>query len=89
MRADLSRREMMKAVGATALLAPHVDRASVMGLRGEGPDTPKICLEMGAGRLAASNLDEARCAASEATRCGPCAHGRATDSVGRKPNPIY
>ena len=56
MRADLSRREIMKAVGATALLAPRVDRASVMGLRGEGPDTPKICLEMGAGRLAASNL---------------------------------
>src|SRR6266487_79746 len=59
MRADLSRREMMRAVGATALLAPRVDRASVMGLRGEGPDTPKICLEMGGGRLAASDLDEA------------------------------
>ena len=41
MRADLSRREMMRAVGATALLAPRVDRASVMGLRVKVPTRPR------------------------------------------------
>jgi mannonate dehydratase len=59
MRAGLSRREMVKAVGVAALVAPRIDRASVLGLGGEGPDTPKLCLEMGGGRLAAGNPDEA------------------------------
>ncbi len=58
MNADLSRRKMIKAVGATALLTPLGD-AAVPQERGEDCDTPKICLEMGAGRLAAGNLDEA------------------------------
>jgi mannonate dehydratase len=34
-------------------------RGSGPGLRGEGPETPKICLEMGSGGLAAGQLTDA------------------------------
>ena len=46
----------MRAVGAAALLAPLVHGDAGPTLREEGPDTPKICLEMGVGRLAAGAL---------------------------------
>jgi mannonate dehydratase len=59
MKADFSRRKMMKAVGATALLTPLTRGVGVRELRGEGRDTPKICLEMGEGRLSAGSPDEA------------------------------
>ena len=58
MKADFSRRKLMKAVGATALLTPLTHGADVPELRGEGRDTPKICLEMGEGRLSAGSPDE-------------------------------
>jgi mannonate dehydratase len=59
MKVNFSRRKMMKSVGATALLTPLTHGVGVRGLRGEGGDTPKICLEMGDGRLSAGGLDEA------------------------------
>ncbi len=59
MNAHLSRRNMMKAVGATALLAPLARAAGAAVMPGEHRDTPKICLEMGDGGLAAGNLTEA------------------------------
>ncbi len=59
MNADLSRRKMIKAVGATALLTPLTHRVTVPVLRGESRDTPKICLEMGGGSLSAGEPDEA------------------------------
>jgi len=49
----------MKAVGAAALLAPLVHGDGETTLHEEGPDTPKICLEMGGGGLAASKPDDA------------------------------
>lgn len=54
----LSRRKLLQAAGAAGL-APAVANASMPGPRFEGPDTPKICLEMGAGGLAAGGFDEA------------------------------
>ncbi|HEV2491460.1 MAG TPA: mannonate dehydratase [Terriglobia bacterium] len=58
--AHLSRRAMLKAAGATAaLLTTRTLGASVPELRPEGSDTPKICLEMGGGRLAAGHPDDA------------------------------
>jgi mannonate dehydratase len=59
MKADFSRRKMMKALGTTALLTPLTRGVGVRELRGEGHDTPKICLEMGGGRLSAGSPDEA------------------------------
>jgi len=49
--AHFSRRKMMKALGTTALLTRLTHGQDVMELCGEGGDTPKICLEMGGGRL--------------------------------------
>jgi mannonate dehydratase len=54
----LSRRKMIKAATATALLAPLTHGAVSPELRGEGRDTPKICLEID-GSLSAGHLDEA------------------------------
>ncbi|HZT33362.1 MAG TPA: mannonate dehydratase [Bryobacteraceae bacterium] len=53
----MSRRAVMQAIGAAAVAAP-TSPAAIPGLRGEGKDTPKICLEMGRGALAAGTLDE-------------------------------
>ena len=57
--AHFSRRKMMKALGTTALLTRLTHGQDVMELCGEGGDTPKICLEMGGGRLSVGSLDEA------------------------------
>jgi mannonate dehydratase len=59
MNTDLSRRNMMKVVGATALLRPLPHGIAFPGRRGEDRDTPKICLEMGGGSLAAGGPREA------------------------------
>src|SRR5271167_2578639 len=59
MKAGFSRRKMIKALGTTALLTPLTYGDGVRALRGEGRDTPKICLEMGEGRLSAGSPDEA------------------------------
>ncbi len=40
---------MIKTVGATALLSPLASGAVTPGLHDEGPDTPKICLEISEG----------------------------------------
>jgi mannonate dehydratase len=59
MKTHFSRRTMMKSVGAAALLAPLAHGADAPQLGREGRDTPKICLEMGGGRLSAGSPDEA------------------------------
>lgn len=48
----------MKAACA-ATFAPLTREMAAPALRGEGPETPKICLEMGAGALAAGRPEEA------------------------------
>lgn len=59
MIADLSRRRIIQAAGATALLAPLRGGGFLPAPRNESQDTPKICLEMGGGSLAAGSLGEA------------------------------
>jgi len=59
MRADLTRRAMMKAAGLTVFLTPLADALAVPRLGHEGPATPKICLEIGRTGLAAGGEDEA------------------------------
>ncbi len=49
----------MQVAGAAALAGPVGAAASVPGPRVEAKDTPKICLEMGNGPLAAGTVDEA------------------------------
>jgi len=49
----------MKTVAATAAFAPLAHGAVSAGVRGESSGTPRICLEMGAGNLAAGSLSEA------------------------------
>ncbi len=58
MKTDLSRRELIHAAGVAALAPPLSPAADIPGPRVEGKDTPKICLEMGTGSLAAGGLDE-------------------------------
>ncbi len=58
MNEALSRRKMIKALGATALLTPLRRGLAEPELKGEGRDTPKICLEID-GRLSAGDLNEA------------------------------
>ncbi len=63
MENNWTRRDLLGAgVAATAALAaPESSRAETlpMGMKGEGPNTPKICLEIGAGGLAAGSMDDA------------------------------
>src|SRR4051794_21665014 len=60
MKADISRRNMVKAASAAALAASSkIHAAEIPGPRMEGHSTPKICLEMGTGALAAGNFDDA------------------------------
>ena len=49
----------MKAVGAAAILAPLVRGDGEPTLQEEGPDSPRICLEIGGGSLAAGMPDDA------------------------------
>ncbi|MCU1260229.1 MAG: hypothetical protein JWO80_3114 [Bryobacterales bacterium] len=53
----------MQALGGAAALSASTASAAVekppMGMKGEGPDTPKICLEIGGGALAAGGMDDA------------------------------
>jgi mannonate dehydratase len=53
----------MQSAGIAAISAPTARGATTMPPppRAEGKDTPKICLEMGAGGLSAGNIDEAGC----------------------------
>jgi mannonate dehydratase len=55
----VSRRSILQAAGATALAPSAIPAAEIPGPRLEGPTTPKICLEAGAGGLSAGGYDEA------------------------------
>src|SRR5215469_3397442 len=59
MKAEFSRRKLIQAAGAAALPFPAAAAELRSGLRHEGVDTPKICLEVGVSRLAAGAPDEA------------------------------
>jgi mannonate dehydratase len=56
-----SRRSAMKSVGMGALVLPDVLALEQNGtsMKDEGPETPKLCLEVGAGSLSARTFDEA------------------------------
>lgn len=62
---EVTRRKAIQAVGAGAAAISAAGAASAAvekvptGMKGEGPDTPKICLEIGAGSLAAGAMDDA------------------------------
>ncbi len=57
---NFSRRDLMKTAGFAAIAAAPEGRAAVASApQLEGKDTPKLCLEMGAGSLAAGTIDEA------------------------------
>lgn len=58
MKIPVSRRNVLQAAGGLALAAP-APAAESPGPRTEGPNTPKICLEMGGGGLAAGGMDDA------------------------------
>jgi mannonate dehydratase len=58
MNCRVSRRNLLKTVGAAALLSPSPRGAGLPLLRQEGLETPKICLDIN-GQLAAGHLDEA------------------------------
>jgi mannonate dehydratase len=64
MRTDLTRRNAIQAVGAVAAAlsgsaaAGAASEKAPMGMKGEGPETPKICLEIGGGALAAGGTDD-------------------------------
>src|SRR2546421_688496 len=58
MKSSFSRRRIMQAIGATALFPSMASGATAPDLPSEGRETPKICLEMGVGRLAAGPLSE-------------------------------
>jgi len=59
MKPETSRRSIIKAAGVAALAGTtSLNAAEIPGPRQEGPNTPKICLEMGGGALAAGNFDD-------------------------------
>ncbi len=55
----VSRRGLIQAAGLAALSGPAAHAAAAPAPRPEGKDTPKICLEAGAGSLAAGTIDAA------------------------------
>ena len=57
MSANLSRRALIQSAGFAAL----AQGAATPAPKPEGKDTPKICLEVGAGGLSAGAIDEAGC----------------------------
>jgi mannonate dehydratase len=56
---EFSRRKLIQAAGVAALPFPAAAAATRSGLRHEGAETPKICLELGISRLAAGAPDDA------------------------------
>jgi mannonate dehydratase len=58
MPVDLTRRELLGVAGATAVSA-QIYTPPVPGPRAERTDTPKLCLEMGRGGLAAGDFTDA------------------------------
>ena len=58
MNANLSRRRMMQALSVAAFNSTLLPAAAAPWPLPEGPGTPKICLELSAGRLSAGTPDE-------------------------------
>ncbi len=58
MNSQISRRSLIKAAGATALLSPLAHGGILPEMPSEGSGTPKICLEMGDNGVSASHLSE-------------------------------
>jgi len=56
MNPNVTRRKLLQAAGATALAAPVAGQ--IPGPRAESSETPKICLQVGDGGLAAGSLTE-------------------------------
>ncbi|HKW96809.1 MAG TPA: mannonate dehydratase [Bryobacteraceae bacterium] len=61
MDSRFSRRRMLGAAGALAMSSQVNAASQTSGLHSEAADTPKICLETGAGSLSAGALDAAGC----------------------------
>jgi mannonate dehydratase len=60
MKLTTSRRSILKSAAVLpAASFAAAAQSKMTSLRMEGPDTPKICLEMGGGSLAAGNFDDA------------------------------
>jgi mannonate dehydratase len=59
MDSGFSRRDLLQITGAAAMAAVPAGAADIPGPRMEAANTPKICLEMGGGGLAAGNFDDA------------------------------
>jgi mannonate dehydratase len=59
MKSDLSRRNVLQVAGGLALAPSPAPAVEIPGPRAEGENTPKICLEMGGGGLAAGAMDDA------------------------------
>jgi len=59
MKSKLNRRNILQAAGGVALSPSLFAAAPIPGPRAEGPNTPKICLEVGAGGLSAGKIDDA------------------------------
>src|SRR5260370_28059663 len=59
MKSKLNRRNVLQAAGGVALSPSLLAAAAIPGPRSEGPNTPKICLEVGAGGLSAGKIDDA------------------------------
>src|ERR1039458_8983955 len=57
MNSQVSRRKLLKTIGAATLISPSPARSGAPDLPREGPVTPHICLEIN-GRLAAASSDE-------------------------------
>src|SRR5437879_11534617 len=59
MKSKLNRRSILQAAGGVALSPSLFTAAPIPGPRAEGPNTPKICLEVGAGGLSPGKIDDA------------------------------
>jgi mannonate dehydratase len=58
MNSNVTRRGALLGLGMAASAAAATVEKVPMGMKGEGADTPKICLEIGGGGLAAGGMDE-------------------------------
>ena len=56
MNSNVTRRKLLQAAGLAALPAAVVGQTQIPGPRAEGRDTPKICLQVGDGGLAAGAI---------------------------------
>src|SRR5438045_5560530 len=59
MPTKVSRRSILQTASVAALAPSAASAAEIPGPRVEGPNTPKICLEAGAGGLSAGGFNEA------------------------------